>query len=116
MTQRELHAAEFLCRNPRHENFSKLTDDQRWALARDILKVLVEKKHRAHFVCVNKKSLPDRDPWLFCFKLLVEHAEKDCKTSKSKKAMIILDKKPEHEENVLGFLTERRFKGKKPTT
>lgn len=119
----ELHATELL--SPTGEGpFAGHPITQRLGLVRSLLSLIEDRRHGVHLVAVEKARMAAADcaialpfnpkvPYLCAFDYLITYINEHTKTrlGSSARAMVILDEKPEFEEEIERIVHARRFEG-----
>lgn len=98
--------------------------DKRVELASNLLDVIIERKHGIHFIAVDKKTIATEKceisltynlsvAYLLCFDYLVTYINwytKE-KLGNTSRALIVLDDKEQHRNELIKILHDRRYKG-----
>ena len=118
----ELHANELL--SPDGEGaFLGHTREKRNKLTKDILKLLKTRKHKVHFIAIDKEKLHDnvtgsetdnfnpREPYLLSYDYLISYIEQYTKKclGTTARSMLIIDVKDQYQHNIEKITHVRRF-------
>lgn len=117
----ELHATELL--SPKGEGpFEGHAIEKRLALVRQLLSLMDELGHHAHFFAIDKSKMAatkcefatpydSQTPYLLAFDYLITYINWHVKENlgQSARGMLVLDEKPEHHESIEAIIHHRRF-------
>ncbi len=122
----ELHADELL--SPKGEGvFSNIELEKRCQLVLELLNILHERSHSAHYLAIDKQKLKNapllnmelpydsKCPYLLAFDFMINYINwfvKE-KLGQSARAMIILDRKENYHEDIERIMRVRRYSGPK---